>query len=97
MYFKISKYNELTYVSYSQGSTPYKLLRRVTYPFEHDDDDDDYTIKQQTIYEKLRNVISKASSNTEYIIDDNIEIPLNIIFPHFSDCCSSIDELELVY
>lgn len=78
----------------SQGSTPYKLMRRVSYPFQRTNEN---TIKEQTIYDKLRHFIVEVSSNNKYIVDDNIEIPLNIIMPCVSNCCSSIEELEFVY
>lgn len=77
-----------------QGSTPYKLLRRVDYPFELEDDK---TIKEQAVYDKLRTFISEASSNKEFVVGENMEIPLSLIMPHVNDCCSSTDELELVY
>lgn len=77
-----------------QGATPYKLLRRVVYPFNQHDEN---TIRERTVYDRLRTFISEASLNKEYIVDDKLEIPLNKIMPCVSDCCSSIDELELVY
>lgn len=73
-----------------QGLTPYKLLRRVTYPFEL------HTIKEHTVYDRIRKFVMEASSNEEYKVNGKLEIPLNIIMPYVSDCCSTINELELV-
>lgn len=75
-----------------QGSTPYKLLKSVNYPYELDDEH----YWKRFIFEKLRRFISEASCNKKYIIGDNMEIPLNDIMPHVSECCSSIDKLEFV-
>ncbi|XP_025193447.1 small RNA 2'-O-methyltransferase isoform X1 [Melanaphis sacchari] len=72
------------------GSTPYKLLRRVDYPFELDDENS-WT---RSIYEKIRKFISEASCINKYIVGEYMEIPLNDIMPFVSDCCSSIDKLE---
>lgn len=69
-------------------------MRRVTYPFELNDEN---IIRERTVYDKLRKFILEASSNKEYRVGDTMEIPLNIIMPYVSDCCSSINELELVY
>lgn len=69
-------------------------MRRVTYPFELSDEN---TIRERTVYDKLRNFILEALSNKEYRNGDTMEIPLNIILPYVSDCCSSVNELELVY
>lgn len=77
-----------------QGSTPYKLLRRVNYPFELNDDN---AIIERTVFDRLKKFVSGASSRKEYLVGHNMEIPLNIIMPYFSDCCSSVEDLELVY
>ncbi|CAI6352272.1 unnamed protein product [Macrosiphum euphorbiae] len=71
-------------------STPYKLLRRVDYPHELDDENH----WERSMYDKLRKFVSEASCNKKYIVGHNIEIPLNEIMPYVSDCCSSIDKLE---
>jgi len=70
------------------------LLRRVTYPFKLNDEN---TLRDQTIFDNLRSLISKTSFTEEYIVGNNLEIPLDVIMPHLSNCCSSVDELELVY
>jgi len=49
------------------------------------------------MYDRLRNLISEPSFNKEYIVGDIMEIPLDVIMPHVSDCCLSIHQLELVY
>ncbi|XP_026823009.1 small RNA 2'-O-methyltransferase isoform X1 [Rhopalosiphum maidis] len=72
------------------GSTPYKLLRRVDYPYDIDDENH----WKQSMYVKLRKFISDVSSCKKYIVGDNMEIPLSDIMPFVSDCCSSIDKLE---
>lgn len=72
------------------GSTPYKLLKRVNYPYELDDEH----YWKRSIFEKLRKFISEASCNKKYIVGDNMEIPLNDIMPHISECCLSIDKLK---
>jgi len=48
------------------------------------------------MYDKLRKFVSEASCNKKYIVGHNMQIPLNEIMPYVSDCCSSIDKLELV-
>lgn len=70
------------------------MLRRVTYPFKLNDEN---TLRDQTIFDNLRSLISKTSFTEEYIVGNNLEIPLDVIMPHLSNCCSSVDELELVY
>jgi len=80
-------------VLYFQDSTPYKLLRRVDYPYEFNDENR----WERSMYEKLRTFVSEASQDKKYMVGDNMEIPLNKIMPYVSDCCSSIDKLELVY
>lgn len=77
-----------------QGSTPYKLLRRVNYPFELSDDN---TIKERTVFDRLRKFVSEASSKKEYLVGHYIKIPLSKIMPYVLDCCSSVEDLELVY
>ena len=79
-------------ILYFQGSTPYKLLRRVHYPFEYDDE----IRLERNVYKKLRKFISEALCNEKYILGRNIQIPLSDIMPFVSDCCSSIDKLEFV-
>lgn len=69
-------------------------MRRVSYPFVLDDEN---VVRERTIYDKLNKFVAEARLNHEYSIDDSMEIPLNVILPHISDCCSSINELELVY
>lgn len=69
-------------------------MRRVNYPFQLTDEN---TIRERTIHDRLRNFIVEVSANKKYIVDDNMEIPLNIILPCVSNCCSSIEELEFVY
>lgn len=77
-----------------QGATPYKLIREVSYPFELYDEN---IFKERTVYHKLRTFISEASSNNEYLVDEQLEIPLSEIMPFVSDCCSSIEELKFVH
>lgn len=73
---------------------PYKLMKQVVYPFnEHGEN----TITERIIYERLRTFMTETSLSKEFIVDDKIEIPLNKIMPYVSDCCTSINELELVY
>lgn len=76
-----------------QCSTPYKLLRQVDYPFEINDEN---TIKQRIVFEKLSKFVTsmEASSDKKYVVDSNMEIPLNLIMPYVSDCCSSVEDLE---
>jgi len=78
---------------YFQGSTPYKLLRRVDYPYELHDENH----WERFMFDKLRKFFSEALCNNKYIVNNNMEIPLTEIMPYVSDCCSSIDKLELVY
>lgn len=77
---------------YFQDATPYKLLRRIDYPYEFNDE-----IRwERLMYEKLRTFVSEASQDKKYMVRHNVEIPLSKIMPYVSDCCSSIDKLELV-
>lgn len=80
--------------SFSQGSIPYKLLRRVSFPYENYSDN---SIRERTVFDKLRQFISEASSNGKFTVGDYLEIPLETILPFVSDCCSTTNELELVY
>ncbi|KAL4130769.1 hypothetical protein QTP88_008158 [Uroleucon formosanum] len=70
-------------------STPYKLLRRVNYPYELDEEID----WERSMYGKLRKFVSEASCNNKYIVGHNIEIPLNDIMSYVSSSCSSMDRL----
>lgn len=69
-------------------------MRRVVYPF---DELTDCTTKTETVYRRLTEFISDASLNKEYRVGKKLEVPLSKIIPCVLDCCSSIDELELVY
>lgn len=70
------------------------MLRRINYPYDKIDEN---TIRKQTVYDILTKFVSEASFNKDYLVGDNIEIPLSKILPHVSNCCSSVDELELVF
>lgn len=78
----------------SQGSIPYKLKTRVSYPFKCSDE---IRIREDSICSRLEDLILEISSKKIYIVDGSLEIPIDIITPYVIDCCSSIEELEFVY
>ncbi|XP_050521777.1 small RNA 2'-O-methyltransferase [Daktulosphaira vitifoliae] len=75
------------------GSTPYKLLRRVNYPFNNKNDNNRY---QQIIFEELRKCIGNATLNKEFLVNGNLELPLNNVMPFVSTYCSTVEDLQII-
>ncbi|VVC26521.1 Hypothetical protein CINCED_3A017042 [Cinara cedri] len=72
------------------GFKPYKLLKRINYPYEPPNE------KNEIILQKLRSFVIENSANKEFVVKSTLKIPLSSIMPLVSDYCTCMKELQYI-